>query len=516
MTNALPPAVIHPPGEQSPVETASTGPVTLDTFAGPVKVAWDASSAMTPFAQAAYFIEFLKVSGRLDALIADCPLAYTSPNAPETIDVIGTWLLSVLAGHKRYAHITALRSDSVLPELMGMTRIISEDAVRRGLTMIAENGGTAWLDRHIDACVLPLFGEPYVIDIDTTVKPLYGHQEGAVVSYNPKKPGRPSHVHHTYMMGTTRLVAGVETAPGNEHTGAHATPGLWAMLDRCPRDHWPRLLRGDSGIASETIMREAEMRGVAYLFKLRLTKNVKSLIRRVFPKRGWRDAGQGFEGIESDLRLDGWSRQRRVVVLRRRLKDGVLASTRDDKKQPTLGFAEIEGDTELYEYAVLVTSLDLDVLPVAQLYRDRADCENAFDELKNQWGWGGFTTHDMARCQLTARMVALVYDWWNIFVRLAEPDKHLEAITSRPLLLAGIGERTRHGRQTTLRITSAHGRSAWAERALAGVAAFLRGLIEAAEQLTGAERWSRILAHAFRTLLDGRCLRAPPRLPASA
>jgi len=28
----------------------------------------------------------------------------------------------------------------------------------------------------------------------------------------------------------------------------------------------------------------------------------------------------------------------------------------------------------------------------AQLYRDRADCENSFDELKNQWGWGRFTT----------------------------------------------------------------------------------------------------------------------------
>ena len=81
-------------------------------------------------------------------------------------------------------------------------------------------------------------------------------------------------------------------------------------------------------------------------------------------------------------------------------------------------------------------------------------------------------------------MVALVYNWWNIFVRLAEPDKHLEAITSRPLLLAGIAERTRHGRQTTLRIASTHGHARWAERVLTGVARFLRGLIEAAEQLT--------------------------------
>ena len=49
-------------------------------------------------------------------------------------------------------------------------------------------------------------------------------------------------------------------------------PGLWALLDRIPRDLWPTLLRGDSGFGSEPIMREAEQRGLAYLFKLRLTQ----------------------------------------------------------------------------------------------------------------------------------------------------------------------------------------------------------------------------------------------------
>ena len=490
--------------------------MTLDTFAGPVKVEWDASSPLTPLGQLVYFAEFLKVSGRFDAAVADCPLTYTSPNAPAVRDVVGTWALAALAGHKRYAHITALRSDHVLPELLGMSRIVSEDSVRRALAAMPEQEGLDWLQRHLDQCTLPLLGERYIIDIDTTVKPLYGHQEGAVVSYNPKKPGRPSHVHHTYMLAGLRLVMGVETAPGNQHTGAHSAPGLWALVDRIPRDCWPTLLRGDSGIASESVMGQAEQRGIDYLFKLRLTKNVKGLIQRTFAKRGWQDAGQGWQGKEETLRLHGWSRQRRVMVLRRKLKGSVVAGVRDGFDQLQLGFAEIEDDTELYEYAVLATSLQEDVLAIAQLYRDRADCENVFDELKNQWGWGGFTTHDLARCRLAARMVALVYNWWNIFVRLAEPDKHLEAITSRPLLLAAIAERTRHGRQTTLRITSTHGHAGWAERVLTGVAQFLRGLIDTAEQLTTDQRWSRILAHAVRSWLKGRQLRAPPRLMAPA
>ncbi len=395
-----------------------------------------------------------------------------------------------------------------------MSRIVSEDSLRRALAAIPGEAGLDWLQRHLDRCIFPLLGERYIIDIDTTVKPLYGHQEGAVVSYNPKKPGRPSHVHHTYMLAGLRLVMGVDTAPGNEHTGAHAAPGLWRLIDGIPRDCWPALLRGDSGIASENTMQEAESRGIDYLFKLRLTKNVKALTERTFQKGGWHNAGQGWQGKTETLRLVGWSRSRRVIVLRRPLRGSVVASARDGENQLRLGFAEIGGDSALWEYAVLVTSCDAEVLSIAQLYRDRADCENAFDELKNQWGWGGFTTKDLARCKLTARMVALVYNWWNIFVRLAEPGKHLEAVTSRPLLLAGIAERTRHGRQTALRVSATHGRAKWAERVLTGVARFLQELVKAAEQLTAAERWARILAHAVRFWLGGRQLRTPPRLMA--
>jgi hypothetical protein len=40
-----------------------------------------------------------------------------------------------------------------------------------------------------------------VLDMDSTVKTLYGHQEGAEIGYNPAKPGRPSCVHERVMSG---------------------------------------------------------------------------------------------------------------------------------------------------------------------------------------------------------------------------------------------------------------------------------------------------------------------------
>ncbi len=106
-----------------------------------------------------------------------------------------------------------------------------------------------------------------------------------------------------------------------------------------------------------------------------------------------------------------------------------------DPEQLCLSFAELTDDTIVYEYAVLVTSLANEILTIAQLYRDRADAENPFDELKNHCGWCGFTTQDIKRCRFMARITALVYNRWNLFVRLTDPRQHPEAITSRPLLL---------------------------------------------------------------------------------
>jgi hypothetical protein len=53
-------------------------------------------------------------------------------------------------------------------------------------------------------------------------------------------------------------------------------------------------------------------------------------------------------------------------------------------------------------------------------------------------GWGGFTTQDLKRCRLLAASVALIHNWWSLFVWLADPDQHREVITSRPLREAAL------------------------------------------------------------------------------
>jgi hypothetical protein len=263
-------------------------------------------------------------------------------------------------------------------------------------------------------------------------------------------------------------------------------------------------------------MARAEQEGLGYLFKLRLTARVKKLIERLMGGTKWTDAGQGWQGAESQLRLSGWSRKRRVVVLRRPLTQQLAVVDNANPEQLRLSFMEVTDEVKVYEYAVLVTSLDAEILTLAQHYRDRADCENNFDELKNHWGWGGFTTQDLKRCRFMAGMTALIYNWWSLFVRLADPHKHTESITSRPLLLHAPARLTRHGGQTSVTISYSHAEAEWVETACRTIAGFFKTLTTTTEQLTPVERWCRVLSQALVKYLHGRQLKPPALLPAPA
>lgn len=484
--------------------------IAVDTFAGKVHVEWDPTAAVTPIGQLPFFIQFLKVSGLFKRWVEQCPLRYRSNNAPQKRDVLGSFLLSILSGHCRYAHMTSLLNDQVNSQLLGMGKVVSDDSARRALKKIDEDDGVDWLQIHLQRCYEPLLTQEWILDADVTVKPLYGHQEGAELGYNPHKPGRPSHAYHTYLVANLRLVLDVEVQPGNCTASMYSAPGLWELLDRLPRDCWPSFIRGDCEWGVDDVMRTAEDKGLPYLFKIKKSKYVKQLIHKAHCTSGWSYVTAGWEALESELQLQSWDRARRVVVVRRRLpKETVLSLEDQQDRQQSLGFIDEPEDIRAYEYSVLVTSLPDEVISVVCHYRDRADCENNFDEIKNHWGWGGFTTQAIKPCRFMARMIALVYNWWNIFVRLAEPDKHLEAITSRPLLLTSVGRLTETARQKTMTITHVHGRAEHAQNTFRRIQQFFDALKANAPQLTELECWCRILSEAMKKYLQGRILGPP-------
>ena len=201
-----PPKPAHPKGELSEMKKDPLS-VTLevDSFDGKIHVEWEPEASVTPMGQLAFFIQFLKTGHRFEPWVNDCPLIYKSPNAPQKVDVLGSIMLSILSGHKRYAHIGTIIGDNVNAQLLGMKKIVSDESARRGLKKIDEQQGVEWMQKHLHLCFDPLLTIPWIMDVDVTVKTIYGNQEGAVNGYNPHKKGRPSHTYHSYMMANLML-----------------------------------------------------------------------------------------------------------------------------------------------------------------------------------------------------------------------------------------------------------------------------------------------------------------------
>ena len=182
-----------------------------------------------------------------------------------------------------------------------------------------------------------------------------------------------------------------------------------------------------------------------YLLKIKMTRNVRRAIAAI-PVERWqgRPTGGTLQVAETTLRLQGWTRARRVVVGKRVL--GVVSAEK----------AGAFWDVEKHDLEAYVTDLppeEATPWQVVELYRRRADAENLFDELKNQWGFNGFTSGKRAVTSMAARLLLLAYNLWNLFMRLMCPDRHVEAGGGRRWFLLIAARLTVSGRQRTLQVS---------------------------------------------------------------
>jgi len=75
--------------------------------------------------------------------------------------------------------------------------------------------------------------------------------------------------------------------------------------------------------------------------------------------------------------------------------------------------------------------------------------------------------------------------------------------------LQGVGKQTQHAGQTTLTITSSHGRESYVKAAYTRVCAFFDELKAIAPQLTPLQCWYRNLSEVMKKYLKGVVLKPP-------
>lgn len=453
---------VHPQGEETFVFPTAGGTVRLSM----------SGDALTPYGGIVPWSAFVRRCGILEELARSCPVKRTSPNAAPVYDVVQSFALTALCDGRRFAHVNRMREDPTVCELLGIKAVVGDDTIRRLFACLDPKSSAQWVAQ----AAAPMWGAlpgPLILDWDSTVQSKYGHQQGAEVGYNPRKPGRRSFHPLLAVAAGTRMCPYYAFRAGNTVTSTQ-----WEeAMEECQRwlggrEVW--LNRGDIGLGQEKVMawHEKETGRAHFLFKLKLTANVRRAISAV-PEESWQGPPQRgiLQVAEGRLQLAGWSRKRRVVFARR------LLGNVPKEKSGTFW------EENQHEFEAYVTDLEPAVAnpwQIVELYRKRADAENVFDELKNQWGFDGFTSRKRAVSELATRLLLLVYNLWNLFLRLMSPDRHIEAARGRRWFLLIAARLVQSGRQRVLQICAT---GAWWDQLKEGYSRLCRWLEATAPQL---------------------------------
>jgi Transposase DDE domain group 1 len=434
---------LHLTGED---QNTPSDDLTLDTLPGKFTLT-RTEAALTAYGGLVAWSGFLKHLGIIERFSERCPIHRTSPNAAPVREVVHSFTLSALVEGKRFCHVRWLADDPAIATIMNMERVRGEDALPRLAKEMSVEQMRDWMQQPQTELYSAL-PERFIADWDSTVNTRYGHQEDAAVGYNPHKRGRKSHHPLICVAARTRLCLHLEWRPGDTVSATDWQPAMEKLWSHATIRERLWLNRGDVGFGQEAIMAWHETDGVPrpkYLFKLKLTSNVRRAIAKV-PWPLWEGAPTlGCQQLaETTVKLHGWSRERRVVILRT-LKP-VNPSPQDEF-----------WDTPEDDVAVYVTNLEKNeatLEQIALLYAQRADTENVFDELKNQWGLRGYCSQRAVVTELAARLVLLTYNLWSLFTRLLglTPGHHSEAIKSRRDFLFLAAQVVESGRQRVVKL----------------------------------------------------------------
>jgi hypothetical protein len=310
--------------------------------------------AVTRFGGLSVFIEFLGKIGFSERVCRDLPAHLKSTNAIDLGETFTAFLISVVAGARRFAHSSLVRADPALHALLGMERFPSDGTIRNFFKRFRQGAVVrlyeplwAWqLER------LPKRAGGYSLDLDSTVFERYGKQQGVKKGYNPRKPGRGSHHPLLAVLGEAYFILHGWLRTGNTRADSGVVEFLKEALAKLESREWVRRVRADAGFFAEELLQYLEELKLGYIVVARLTPWLKREATRV---KEWRALGAIYPVGEFPLQLLGWDRERRFVVVREEIRES----------KPSVGrkLFEVPG----YTFRLFVTNL---ADPPEEIWRD--------------------------------------------------------------------------------------------------------------------------------------------------
>lgn len=271
---------------------------------------------------------------------------------------------------------------------------------------------------------LPAISSSFWFDCDSTVKTLYGNQEGVVRGYNPEKHGAKSY--HPLIVTEAHLsdcLAGL-LRPGNASSAEGIQEILKNTLLLLPHHNHIRL-RADAGFYDGEFIAKLRENRVHFAIAAHLTSPIKLKLGGL----KYRKVSQIFSTAEFYYQAYKWQRKERFVVLRRKL------SPEENPSNLTLF------TLDKYAYSVIVTDLELLPYNIFLFYHDKAAIERIIRTLKDDYPFASAPTSSFTANSLYAELSLLAYNLMSWFKRLCLPQEWqpytLPTIRHRLLMIAG-------------------------------------------------------------------------------
>jgi hypothetical protein len=292
-----------------------------------------------------------------------------------------------------------------------------------------------------------------ILDLDSTVVTVFGHQEEAEGGYNPRYRGKRSYNPLLCLEANSSLLWDTELRPGNAGTWEGSVELLASCLASLPADVRELRARADAGFGYNPVLEMLQARPAHYAVVGRMTTGLKRKLGGLRYER----CNRLWEIAELELRPYGWSPTRRFIVARRRIER--------TEPEPTLF------NLGRYLYRAWVTNLPLTPAGVWHFYDGRAGMEPRIYELREHFALRKIPTGDFAANALYLEVIRLAYNLVTAFQRTCLPQEwhNLSLGTLRHRLFWLPGELTRPQNRPTLRLADSPTIRMWTDKILSPI-----------------------------------------------
>jgi hypothetical protein len=349
-------------------------------------------------------------------------------------------VLASFAGINRLQRIAAFTHDALVKALLGLATGLNKDVINTRLKQFGQ-AGALMLQEHLFQLTTNWLTtsnlETITLDADSTVKTVYGNQQGAEKGYNPNKKGAKSYHPVFAFVSELKLVVNSWFRCGSAYTSNGITEFMKQTQALLPSQINHVFFRADSGFFNGALFDLLESYYWTYLVKVKL-KNLKQLLA----SQTWYTLPGHPDMAVCEFQYQGKSwHQKRTLKAIRIVTEWVAAD-----------FMGCRHWVPKYEYACYCSNLAVDVLQLHELYKQRSTSETWIEQVKNQLLAGATLTDDFHANDILWQLHVLAY---NLSVMMRYQVKQLwrqEHATFRDWFINLPAKLVHGSRQITMKI----------------------------------------------------------------